>query len=244
MRIRTSNGDRFVVYSAEETQQEFVPIRDRIFFTDDGGFDFENSSRHIFRDVTWPRVIIRGGLVGSDRTVPPFDSGTEDPIEQRLLAEWRADDPRDELQPLFDLLVELGVPEIVQMSPDLTGESTFFYNEGKPTAPDAVTCAPVRDLLFKHLPNTFAAWDTTRLIFDRTGRWGYYSSAEEFGLIGGDEDFIARYIEKAGGMNFVRERADVFWNRVLNNPDHFESVKVARYYELAGWGSPPTKRES
>ena len=94
-----------------------------------------------------------------------------------------------------------------------------------------------------NVKETFAMFDTDRVIFDRTGKWGLYGSVEEFGLLGGEPEFMARYIERAGGFEFIREKADVYWQGEIEE-DGFEASHVPHYYELAGWDNPPRKSET
>ena len=51
---------------------------------------------------------------------------------------------------------------------------------------------------------------------------------------------MERYIERVGGMEFIREKADAYWQLVLD-VNGFEARSVSNYYKLAGWDNPPTK---
>lgn len=206
------------IYDEDETKELFAPLRDRIFDSSEGGISFVAGP--VFRQDHWIKVIIRGGLHGSNRAEVPTEPYSD-------LAEWARDDPRDELGPLLEILVEDGVLELIQMSPHTS------------TPPiDAVTVRPTRSALKYSWFCAEAIKLHERLVFDRTGRWGLYASEEEFGLLGGEPEFMARYIERAGGMDFIREKADDFWQHVLDF-DGFEARYVSRYYALAGWDNPP-----
>lgn len=180
-------------YGHEEALSLFVPIRDKIFpFESDG---LPGDHRRTFRDDSWERVIIQGALQESERTeLPPLGSDPE-----RDILDWLEDDPRDELQPLFDILLEDGVDEIIQMS--LATDGPF----------DAVGALPHRDSVRVTVVDYEACQLLDRLMFDRTGRWGFYGSSEAFGLLGGEPAFMERYIARAGGMDFIRRKADEYW---------------------------------
>ena len=210
------------IFSPNETLREFIPLRDRIFDTSDDGIG--RTSGRIFDDPSWLRVIVRGALDGSDRSHPPRKPGV-------TVEEWANDDPRDQLQPLFELLVEDGIGEVIHMSPYVSGENI-----------DAVGVRPTRPGNSLSIFDTRATQLQERLLFDRTGRWGFYGSEEEFGLLGGEPEFMERYIERAGGMAFIREKADKYWQMVIDE-NGYEARLVLYYYELAGWDNPPRKRD-
>lgn len=230
MRQATIEGVLFTYYDTNETRQEFVPLRDRIF--DIGKEGVSRVSKSIFCDAVWPRIIIRGALMHSNRAPRP------DPLfEGRLLA--HEDDPRDELQPLFDVLTEDGVKEIIHMAPYVSplmnplGEVRFDV--------DAVGLPPTAEGSRVVDRKTHAIVLQERLLFDRSARWGFFGSDEMFGLLGGEPDFISRYVQKAGGWEFIRRAADAYWQSVVDD-DGFEAPMVAHYYELAGWDDVPVKR--
>lgn len=52
---------------------------------------------------------------------------------------------------------------------------------------------------------------------------------------------MARYVEKAGGWEFIRRMADWHWQLVVDH-DGYEARSVDQYYALAGWDHPPKKR--
>jgi len=213
-------------YTAEETKEKFSPVRDRIFDMSKGFVNWY--SERIFNDDAWIKVIIRGSLVGSDRT----DAALRPAYDDKELLEWAKDDPRNELQPLLDLLVEDGIGEVIHMYPGMSD-----------TGDDAITTRPsflaVRSQYDRG--GSFAACLQERLLFDETGRWGFYASEEEFGLLGGEPSFMERYVERVGGMEFIREKADAYWQLVLDE-NGFEARSVANYYKLAGWDNPPTRK--
>ncbi|MDA0651789.1 MAG: hypothetical protein O3C49_00745, partial [Proteobacteria bacterium] len=206
-------------------RERFVPLRNRIFDISGGGVGRE--SERVFREESWIKVIIRGSLVGSNRT----DISWGSPMNDKELLEWAKDDPRSELQPLLDLLVEDDISGIIHMYP------TCLNPEN-----DAVTTRPTYPAITSTYHETYATRLQERLLFDETGRWGFFASEEEFGLLGGEPTFMERYIERVGGMEFIREKADAYWQRVLD-VNGFEARSVANYYRLAGWDNPPTKKD-
>jgi hypothetical protein len=215
------DGVRARYFSPDETTRDFVPLRDRIFDAEDG---VAESKERIFSDPSWTKVIIAGALFHSDR------SG------------WSAHDPRDELNPLFEVLAEDGVEEIIHMS-------TFVFPSRKLISReichlvDAVGTRPRREDVMIRDWDYHALGLVNRLLFDRSGRWGFYGSDEMFGLLGGSPEFMARYVAKAGGWAFIREKADWYWQSVLDY-NSYEAPFVSHYYELAGWDNPPVKRSS
>jgi hypothetical protein len=232
MREEFMDGTLLRFYTPEETQKLFVSLRDRIF--DFSRNSIQRSAERVFLNAAWTKVIIRGALLGSDRSEPP-DPRIDD------VDEWAKDDPRDELQPLFDVLAEDGVKEIIHMSSidapvrDYKGEVIYDI--------DAIGTSPARKDVQLVLDHTNAAWDVTRLLFDHSGQWGFYGSEEEFGLLGGEPEFMKRYIERAGGWDFVRNKADRYWQMVVDL-DAYEAPMVSHYYALAGWDNAPAKRTS
>lgn len=244
MEVRRVCGQRYCVYTPEETESRFIPLRDRIFRADTAYGCIEEGSPPIIRNPEWPRVIIRGSLFGSDLSQPPSYPSRVDPeVRKEWLEDWRNDDPRDPLQPLFDILVEDGIDEIIHMS-SMDGEKVVGRHDGVYVYPiDAVGTGVSRDEVETVLRDTHAMEDTERLLFDRTGRWGFYASWEEIGILGGEPEFMARYVEKAGGMDLIRKKADEHWQYVLDRDD-FLAPFVPQIYKLAGWENPPTKRQS
>lgn len=212
-------------FTPKEARERFIPLRNRIFDISGGGV--RHDSERVFREESWIKVIIRGSLIDSDRT----DISREPPKGDEELLEWAKDDPRSELQPLLDLLVEDGIGEVIHMHPGCTNP-----------AEDAITTRPTYRAIRSQYHETYAACLQERLLFDETGRWGFYASEEEFGLLGGEPAFMERYIERVGGMEFIREKADAYWQRVLD-VNGFEARSVANYYRLAGWDNPPKKKD-
>lgn len=204
-------------FTPEETREKFIPLRDRIFDTSGGGIG--RDSKRVFQEDSWVKVIIRGSLEGSDRT----DISSEPLKDDAAMLEWAKDHPRSELQPLLELLVEDGIGEVIHMYPD------FVYPGN-----DAIITRPTYRAIRSHYHGIYAASLQERLLFDETGRWGFYGSEEEFGLLGGEPAFMERYIERVGGMEFIREKADAYWQLILD-ANGFEAPCVANYYKLAGW---------
>ena len=128
-------------YTPEEARKKFAPQRDRIFDTTDG---VSRYSKRVFNDDSWAKVIIRGSLVDSART----DISCEPPKGDEELLEWAIDDPRSELQPLLDLLVEDGIGEVVHMYPGCTNPDN-----------DAVTTRPT----YRAIRSTYHETYATRL---------------------------------------------------------------------------------
>jgi len=209
------------MFSPKETRIRFVPLRDHIFDVSRGGVD--RDSERIFRDKSWVKVIIRGSLEDSNRSEVPRAPWTDD----NQLLEWAKDDPRSELQPLLDLLVEDGIGEVIHMYPGTIDEKN-----------DALTTRPTYYAISSRFDGSFATQLQERLLFDETGRWGFYASEEEFGLLGGEPAFMERYIERVGGMGFIREKANAYWQLVLDE-NGFEARSVENYYKLADWDNPP-----
>jgi hypothetical protein len=212
------------MYSPEETVENFVPLRDRIFYAAGGGVG--RDSDRVFQNDTWIKVIIRGSLEDSNRT----DSALRPAHDDEELLQWAKDDPRDELQPLLDLLVEDGIGEVIHMYPGTIDKEN-----------DALTTRPTNVAIRSRYEGSYATQLQERLLFDETGRWGFFASEEEFGLLGGEPTFMERYIERVGGVEFIREKADAYWRAVLDE-NGYEADCVANYYRLAGWNDPPTKR--
>ena len=212
-------------FTPEETRKIFVPLRDRIFEGLGGGVG--RDSERVFQDDSWIRVIIRGSLEDSDRREVPRKPWTDD----KELLEWAKDDPRSELQPLLDLLAEDGIGEVIHMFPGTIDKEN-----------DALTTRPTYFAISSRFDGSYATQLQERLLFDETGRWGFFASEEEFGLLGGEPAFMERYIERVGGMEFIREKADAYWQRVLD-ANGFEARSVANYYKLTGWDNPPTKKD-
>lgn len=237
--------DELPFYRAAEERAQLIEIRDRIFTHCDGGSGGYPDS--FFRSESWDRVIIRGSLHGSDRSKPPTDLGPDKPGYAEMMEDWKNDDPRDELLPLLQTLYDDGVDEIIHAcGAFVDGDDDFV---GTPVNTKGLRCMLWSGYLEDRLGEAFQdsrlffVTDTDRIIFDRTGRWGMYASCEEFGLLGGEPEFIARYVEKASGWDLIRERADEYWQMVVD-VDAFEADWVEQYYMLAGWDNPPRKRES
>ena len=209
------------IYALEETREMLLPLRDSVFCAAAGIGPLND---RIFVDDAWAKVLVRGALWQSDRSQPPQTLGV-------TVEEWALDDPRDELHPLFEMLVEDGIDEVFHMSPWVSQ-----------TRLDAIGTRPTRCACSYYSRDVFAGFVQERLLFDRTGRWGFYGSEEMFGLLGGEPEFIERYIARCGGMEFIREKADKYWQLVIDEKD-FEAKFVPLYYELAGWDNPPRKRD-
>lgn len=210
------------IYAPNEARELFVPLRDGIF---DSAFGLRPLSDRIFVDDSWVKVLIRGGLWQSDRSRPSRQPGM-------TIEEWAHDDPRDELHPLFEMLVEDGIDEVIHMSPWTSQADT-----------DAVVTRPTRRACNYYARDVDAVAVQDRLLFDRTGRWGLYGSEEMFGLLGGELEFMERYIARCGGMEFIRKKADDYWQLAIDEKD-FEAKFVPHYYELAIWDNPPKKRDA
>jgi hypothetical protein len=225
---------RFRYYSPEETARDFAPLRDRIFYFSGG--EISCVSERIFRDATWIKVIIQGGLMFSDRSPRP------DPHDPSVMVS-DPDDPRDELQPLFETLAEDGIDEIIHMSP-YAGSLEVDTAQGSIVLPDVAVgtdpngkCTRTQDSMSN------ATFFQKRLLFDGTGRWGLYASWEMFGLLGGEPAFMARFVEKSGGWDFIRRKADAYWKKEVDRKGH-EAALVPHYYALAGWDNPPAASAS
>ncbi len=212
-------------FTPEETRNKFVSLRDCIFDISGGGVG--RDSERVFKHDWWIKVIIRGSLIDSDRT----DISRDPPKGDAELLEWAQEDPRSELQPLLDLLVEDGIGEVIHMFPGTIDKEN-----------DAITTRPTYLAISSVYHETYAASLPERLLFDETGRWGFFASEEDFGLLGGEPAFMERYIERVGGMEFIRENADAYWQLVLDE-NGFEARSVANYYKLAGWDNPPVKKD-
>ena len=216
-------------YSYEEAKDLLAPLRNQIF--DIGTGLVRHGKGSIFLPDGWMKIIIRGALFYSDRSKPPDDILEND---EELLC-WARDDPRDELLPLLELLVEDGIGEVIQMSPWTSG-----------TSADAVTTAPTASAV-----RSTHFWGGVeectevpeRLLFDSTGRWGFYASEEQFGLLGGEPEFMNRYIDRVGGMEFIRQKADLYWQAEIEN-NGFEAQEVPLYYKSADWDDPPQPKSS
>lgn len=166
------------VYTPEETEELFVPLRDRIFYMREGWLNWE--SGRIFNDNSWTKVIIRGAAMHSGRSGPPRG-------RYETAGQWEFADRRDELQPLFDLLIEDGVLDVIHMCPSGdTGEPTPSGFKTIRKADALVTRPTGPAVRFRPPPDVGTTWSTfsDRLLFDRTGRWGMYGSDEMFGLLG------------------------------------------------------------
>jgi len=233
MRELVLEEGRFRHYSPEEAARDFVPLRDRIFYVS-GGVD--PILDRIFRDPTWTRVIIQGALMFSNRSPQP------DPHDSTRL--WSdPDDPRDELQPLFDILAEDGIDEVIHMSPYTEPSRKATDPELIEGAVDAAGTEPTSACTRTQDNMSNATFLQERLLFDRTGRWGLFASWEMFGLLGGEPGFMTRFVEKSGGWGFIRKKADVYWQTVIDS-NGYEAPHVPHYYALAGWNNPPIKRAS
>ena len=216
----------FRLYKTPEELAPLMRIRDRIFDPDTDYIRIDDG--RILHDLGWTKIIIRGSILGSDRS--KFEPYWDD------IDSWRNDDPRDELEPLLQILQEDSVEEIIHMS------VSFEPVEDTLAVGSPLNATDMRSLPYVELPSGFLVTDITRLMFDRTGRWGMYASSEEFGLLAGEPAFMDRYSEKAGGMKFIREKADRYWQAVIDS-DAFEAQWVDHYYKLAGWDNPPQKSE-
>lgn len=225
--VREWDRERVKLFRLYKTSEQLAPlmqIRDKIF--DPVTRYIRLDDDRILRDLGWTKVIIRGSIFGSDRSKP-----------HPILADldyWRNDDPRDELAPLVQILQEDSVEEIIHMS------VSFDQIEDTLALGSPVNLSDMRDLPNIDLRYGFLVTDMTRLIFDRTGRWGMYASPEEFGLLAGEPEFMERYVEKAGGWDFIREKADKYWQMVVDE-EGVEARWVENYYRLAGWDNPPRR---
>lgn len=219
---RTPFGTRRV-FDQDEAEAAFGALRDRIFDTSSRYVSF-HEPEPIFRDDTWLRVLIRGGIYYSDHSYPPDEAWKKD----EWLLEWVKDDPRDSLRFLFEILVEDGIHEIVHMSPYL------------PPGPftGALTTAPTRTAVQSafYLRGPSFAGIESRLLFDETARWGMFTDDDEFGILGGEPAFLERYIAREGGMEFIRRKADEYFRQTY---DEWKIPTVPRAYELARWDNPP-----
>ena len=131
MKIMDDEDGYFGVYAPDEIRANFAPLRRRIFDTSCLGMGL--SHEQIFLDPSWIKVIIRGSVLDSDRT----DEIREEAEELGALGTF---DPRDELQPLFDILIEDGIDEIIHMRP-----------WGKEEEQDAVDIYGFTSILTRHL---------------------------------------------------------------------------------------------
>jgi hypothetical protein len=208
------------LYTPKETLTAFVPLRDRIFDNVRGGVDIAGS--RIFRDDTWTKVIIRGALIHSDRT----DAGFRPTDDDEELLDWAKDDPRDELLPLLDLLVEDGIEHVIHMFPGFKDKEN-----------DAVTTRPTRAAIRAEY-DSYGANLPERLIFDDTAKWGFMAEEYLVGILGGTPEFMNRYIDRCGGINYIRKMADNFWRRMIHT-NQITADCVVNCYKLAGWDNPP-----
>lgn len=215
------------LFDEEETVEKFVPLRDRIFNTSRYGINFHDD--RIFRQDDWLRVLIRGGLFHSDRSRPPREAWGDDD----WLLEWVNDDLRDPLHPLFEILVEDGVYDLIHMAPE------YDPDQKQPTA---IATPPTRTSVqggrFNRSAGTCADLEG-RLLFDDTARWGLYADFDEFGILGGEPAFMERYVARAGGMEFIRQKADAWFQETY---DEWKIPTVQRAYKLAGWDNPPQRK--
>ena len=214
-------------FDQDEAEELFGPLRNRIFDTSSGWVTFHESER-IFQDDGWWRVLVRGGLFFSDGSARV---GKIWKREDELL-EWAKDDPRDPLHALFEILVEDGIRELIQMSP---------YSRPGPFT-GAMTTAPTRSAVHYGRQIGVAPFTgiVTRLLFDKTGRWGLFADDDELGILAGEPLFLERYIWRAGGMEFIRQKADDWFRETY---DEWKRPTVPRAYELAGWDNPPQPKK-
>jgi hypothetical protein len=217
-------GEHYVIHEPQEARWEGFPaLRAQIFDLSDGVVSERKPS--IFRDESWTRIIVQGSVLFSD-------ASHESREEAEELDALEFYDPRDQLQLLFDVLIEDGIDEIIHMRP---------YGEDREQ--DAVITRPTRNVLDILEREAFAMFDLDRLLFDRTGKWGFYGGVEMFGLLGGEPGLMERYIDRAGGMEHIRKMADTYWQDEVDT-DGWEANLVPNYYRLAGWDNPPQKRSA
>lgn len=189
--------------TTEEFERRHGALRDRIFVPKKS-FPPDVDRLELFSDSSWQAVLLPAALV---RWVPPDknDDDSDDSPE-----EFRGDDLAFEgWNPLVETLADIGVKEIIVTNARILPEPHI----------QSLVCKPNWEC-FEQI-----AIDETDLtiggveIFAEDARWGVETSQDEYGILGGDEDFMRRFLAKSGGIDAVRSRAIEFLGLEWYSPD-------------------------
>lgn len=143
-----------------------------------------------------------------------------------------AEEERYDCRPiLFDTLAHFGITEMLWTTHSITENPEYWV------------CAPSVDSVWETYwaSDDLAAWELTTLL-GRDATWGLVSTYEDLSLLGGTPEFMAVYLEKAGGLEFIQDRfrfddlSRGGWSSFLRG--NITQEVVDRYYAMLGWEPP------
>lgn len=211
-------------YTPEECARLFWPVACRIFDQGQDGVDLASIKHPLFNDTGWPLVMLIGDVSHYPLTEDERrkDDGTVEELSEIF--------DRDELAPLWEILKEDGGEEVILCSAD-------NYSKTPSDAPEAAVFPPQREFVWEPSNELDCILILPHYLFDRTARWGFIGMAEEKGILGGEPEFMARYIEKAGGIADLQRR---FNNCVMSRyAERPYDLSCWRYvYKMVGWPFP------
>lgn len=244
MDIKEYGQDFYRRYTQREAADIFLPVFNRIFLPADdkrsllGGRD---SASAVFRQSDWKTVVsIPGPWWGCLISRPTEEPGPKD--ENFWNPETKEWEP---LRPLMWTLVEFEIDEIVHMSIprepglDETADLLDRDRKGQLVYKGAITTPPAADMLPVPHYQEPCYIVADGVVFSRDGRWGIYGDTDDFTVIGGEPDLMARYIDNAGGEEFLKACFFSAAPRVPYSPGMPGKDFLLTLCDLAGWEPTP-----
>lgn len=202
------------IVSSDEYERLWKPIRDKVFAPGTGNIDLPDDSPFLRDD--WTRIALPYSFWSGRYEKPvgfPDPTGTAE------------DEYLDDRPNIFATALELGAKEIfVSGEPVQVEEYVAFH----PSVEGA-------DAVFA---TGFDGRGLPPLVFDNTGLWGLTSYFEDNGILAGAPEFMERYLDRIGGLEYAKYRFYAYdietgWCLYSNKKE-----VILPFYAMIGWDPP------
>ncbi len=228
-------------YTQRETDRLFRPVLNRIFipFGHPDSFANLDPGPNLFRNPDWKVFAGFCDPWGGDYSGPPLEESDPRNVHfQNPCTElW------EPLRPLFNVLAEQEIDEIVHMGTQLPEPDTDDFDSLDGSVYGAVTSPPLgAATAFAHMQHpAFIFGDG--YIFSRDGRWGLLGSVDEFYVCGGEPALIDRVYELAGGTDTMNDAFCHHFRTLYRNdlwrPNLPMKSVILGMCKLSGWEPLP-----
>lgn len=219
-KIGRYSRSEYKIYSDEEFELLFSETMKLIFCDGPSTYYSINPFMPVFVERNWTTVALCGDLYstyGCTQRVP-------DPIEH---PDYDLHIRRDQLGPLWEILAEDKVDEVLVFSDFGKTHSTFGFEPNREA---------MNDVLFDEITFIGPGW-----LFDRTATWGVSAAMDSWCFLGGEPAMMKRFIEKAGGIGILQTRMKYKMSHYFSHEGKANEEWLNEWYrdyELMGWPWP------
>ena len=183
------------VITLADYQRDWMSLYQRIFEPDWLDNHTNSDSSKVFKNSNWRRIPLPWQIVHATGTTFPTTTNA-------TLWEDEKVKPWDAWQPFFELLKDAGeneflVTNLADCSFEITEEiccAALYRCEEIPIDEENFDDPGAR--VYSFYP----------VAFDRSARWGIVAADEDLSLLGGEEEFVEQYVERAGGLEVIQQR--------------------------------------